>query len=339
VPEPLLLIKAIALAAGLAACVQLLVWWIPRAVRQAASGRNQTRDQPPSDSSAATRAAGTARMAIGGAIGVGIGFVAGAWLLGQLPNWPPAEDRDRFFAILLPAAVLVECFCAVLRVGSRLRGCARLILSAAAVPILLYRSTYLAELAGPGSRDWTNSELILWLMSLAVVLAFVWFAAVHLLGTDSGRILPFALALAAGGAGVTIMLSGYLTGGELGLPLAGAIGGSAVAALGLRMLRCNAGAVGVGVVGLFGVLVMGRFFGKLTTVHGSILLAAPLLVCVSELLPRRISAQWLRRMLAAVVVVIPIAFVVAQAREKFVQDSASKSEPGEPSDDDYSEYK
>ncbi len=95
----------------------------------------------------------------------------------------------------------------------------------------------------------------------------------------------------------------------------------------------------MGVVSLFSLLVMGRFFGELTTLHGEILLAAPLLVGLSELLPRKHSSVWLRGTLAVVLTVIPIAFVMMQAREKFVEASAPAANPGETTVDDYREYK
>lgn len=307
--EPLLLVKAMLLAAVLAGMVQLLAWWIGNAV------------------------------GVGGALGVGAGFVAGAWVLGQWPHWPPVEDRDRFLTVLLPAVVLVECFAALPRMRPWLAWGMRLLLSAASAPILLYATTYLAELAGPGSREWTNTQMAAWLTGMAAALAVVWMTAIRLLRTDAGRLLPFALAITSAAAGVTIMLSGYLTGGELALPLAGAVGGAALASLSLRMLKCNGGAVGVGMAGLFSVLVIGRFFGELTTPHAGILLAAPLLVCLPELPLRKYSSPWVRATLAVVIAVIPIAFVVIQAREKFVRASAPASSTGEATVDDYLEYK
>jgi hypothetical protein len=120
-------------------------------------------------------------------------------------------------------------------------------------------------------------------------------------------------------------------GGELGLPLAGAVGG---AALGLRWRPGSAGAVSVGVIGLFAVLVVGRFFGELRTLHGVILLATPLLVCVLALLPRQVSSAWLRGAVAVVVVALPIALVVIQARARFVQASGARSSSGEVTVDD-----
>jgi uncharacterized membrane protein len=342
-PDLLSLVEAVSVAAVVAGIIQLLAWWIPGALRRALAAALRT--GPPSQHSPMQQSGpqphsgrpGASRIAVGGALGAGIGFVAGACALGQQPSWPLAEDHDRLLAVLLPAAVIVECVAAVQRGHPWLAWSLRFVLSAAAAPILLYGSTYVSEVAG--SRAWTNAEMVAWLAGLAVSLVVIWMAAVRLLPTGLGRMLPFALSGAAAAACVTVMLSGYMTGGELALPLAGAVGGAAVAALILRMLRCDTGVVGVGVVGLFAVLVIGRFFGTLSTVHGAILLAAPLLVCVPELLPRKNSSPWLHGALAVVLLVIPITFVIAQAREKFVQESASSSSPEGTSADEYLEYK
>lgn len=86
-------------------------------------------------------------------------------------------------------------------------------------------------------------------------------------------------------------------------------------------------------------MVVRPFFGELTTVHAGILLMAPLLVSVPELLPRKCSSPWLRGALAVVVLVMPIAFVVMQAREKFVQALGAKWSLEETTVDDYMEYK
>src|SRR5262245_18320997 len=54
------------------------------------------------------RAPQPALASIGWALGVGLGFSVGGWLLGQELRWPPHEDRDRFLLVLLPAVTLVE---------------------------------------------------------------------------------------------------------------------------------------------------------------------------------------------------------------------------------------
>ena len=69
---------------------------------------------------------------------------------------------------------------------------------------------------------------------------------------------------------------------------------------------------GVGVVGLFALLVVGRLFADLTTLNAALLFAAPLLGWLPELLPARRGVRVALRLgLAAVPVVV--ALVLAQA--------------------------
>ncbi len=163
-PEPLLLVKAVALAAGLAGMVQLLAWWSLGAFGVAVLPKVPRLQQT--------------RIAVGGALGVGIGFVAGARALGQWPHWPPIEDRDRFLTLLLPAAILVECLASLPRVRPWLAWGMRLVLSAVSAPILLYGTTYLAELTGPGSREWSDRQMATWLTGMAAALTILWIGAI-----------------------------------------------------------------------------------------------------------------------------------------------------------------
>src|SRR4051794_27579682 len=82
-PDPVLILKASAAAAVVAAAVLLRC-------------AGPWRGAPPG------------RVAAGGAVGVGVAFFAGAWLLGFVPHVPPREDQDRLFLILVPAAVVAE---------------------------------------------------------------------------------------------------------------------------------------------------------------------------------------------------------------------------------------
>ena len=53
-----------------------------------------------------------------------------------------------------------------------------------AAPVLLYNTSYLAELAGPGSREWTPAQAGIILAGLAAALTGAW-AALALLATRS----------------------------------------------------------------------------------------------------------------------------------------------------------
>src|SRR5262245_26027521 len=82
-PDPVLILGALAAAAVTAAAALLLGGWPWRKPRPAWA-------------------------AAGGVLGVGLGFVVGCWLLGLRPHWPPGEDLDRLLLILFPAVVGVE---------------------------------------------------------------------------------------------------------------------------------------------------------------------------------------------------------------------------------------
>src|SRR5205823_2311547 len=142
--------------------------------------------------------------------------------------------------------------------------------------------------AGPGTSEWSSATAWVVLGGLAAALAASWALLDRLTDRSGGRPVLLALAVAAAGSGLTVMLSGYATGGMLGLPLAAGLAGAAAASLLLAGKPDLKGAVGVGVVGLFALLVVGRFFGSLSTAHAALLFAAPLLAWLGEL-------PWARR--------------------------------------------
>jgi hypothetical protein len=247
-----------------------------------------------------------------------------------------AEDQDRYLVLLIPAAVVVECVAALQKVPRWLGWILRLLLAAGAAWAILHNTRYIADLAGPDTREWTRQETALRMGGMAVVLAVVWALLALLVRRAPGRSVPLALALACGGSAVAIMFSGYLSGGELGLPLAAALAGLAIASLALSPQPQLTAPMGVGVVGLFGLLLMGRFMGFLTTTHALLLFLA-LLLCWLPELPYVVKlAPWLRGVLRVVLVAVPVALVVLGAREQHEQDTAATSSgPGEVTAEDY----
>jgi hypothetical protein len=67
------------------------------------------------------------------------------------------------------------------------------------------------------------------------------------------------------------------------LPLSASLAGCTAASLFLYRPPRSDGWLGPGIVGLFGVLVVGRFFSNLSTIHALVLFFAPLLGWVPEL--------------------------------------------------------
>jgi hypothetical protein len=273
---------------------------------------------------------------VGTALGVGLGFFAGCAWLGVRPHRPPREDQDRLLLILFPAAIVVELLAVAIKKWAWLP---RIAVSACAAWILLYDSVYLEDSAGPGSREWTPEQTWLILTILAAALIVVWASLATLARRSAGGTVPTALALACGGAAATIMLSGYASGGQLGVPLAGSVAGVVLASLILASLLDAAVATGIAVVGLFALLVIGRFFGELTTINAIALFLAPLLCWLPELpLIRRLGVRQ-RSLVRVVLVAVPVAIVLSLAQQKFKEAAAGPSTGSEEgSIDDYRNY-
>lgn len=274
--------------------------------------------------------------AAGGAVGVGLGVLVGAWVLGLAPCVPPREDLDRLLLVLVPAAIAAE---AVAAFAGRVGWLLRLAVAAAAAPVLLHGSSYLTDLSGPGSRAWSPEETWLILGGLAVALAAAW-GLLTRAGTDAGRrtaVCP--LIVASAGAAVVVMLSGYASGGQLGFPLAAALAGAGAVSLLRRGRPVPIGAIGVGVVGLFALLVVGRFFAALTTTNAVLLFSAPVLCGASQVLLARRAGPRLRGAIGVILTVVPVATALYLAQQKFVADSVRTTPAAtEPSLQDYLDY-
>ena len=215
-----------------------------------------------------TKTAAAWRMSVGSILGIAAGIYAGCGVLGEWPRWPAPEDRDRFLVILLPLALAVETAagCAEPRWAARLL---RLSLAAAAAPILLYNSTYLANLSGPNSAEWSPVQAILIFLILAAVLAITWGLLALLQARTSSRAVPSALMLVTLAAGITVMLSGYYRGGLLALPMAGAIAGALFSSRGAGRRSIAQHCLGIGMIGTFTVLLIGRFYGGAADKYGA----------------------------------------------------------------------
>jgi len=282
-PDPVELLKAMALAAGVAGAVLLIL------------GK-------------AGRSLNAVRPALGWPLGVGLGFFAGCLLIPDLrPEWPPAEDLDRFLLIVLPATVLVEAVAAWPRVPRWLAWLLRAALAFAAARVLLHGSTYLVQPAGPGNGEWSGEQRWYWLGGLGILLVFGW-AGLELLNRKApSRWIPLALAVVCLASAVAVMLTGYASSGQLGMPLTGALVGATLASLLVSSPEGQSAPLGVGIVSLFSLLVMGCFFAGLDTISAALLFLAPL-VCWPPVLPklRGVVQVLLATLLAAVLVFLAL---------------------------------
>jgi hypothetical protein len=254
------------------------------------------------------------RLKIGWVLGLGAGIYAGCAVLGVVPRWPIPEDRDRFLVVLLPLTLAVEMTATAAKRPRWLAPSLRLTLAGAAAPILLYNSVYLVDLSGPHSAEWPPPLAAIILLGLAAALAALWELLALLQSRAVDRPASAALALTTLAAGVTVMLSGYYQGGLMAMPLAGAGAGVTLASLAQPN---TSRPPGVGVIGLFTVLMIGRFFGDLPTDLALCLLLAPLLAWVPEGPGLRRLRPSLRGALRLALVVVPLILVVAKALARF----------------------
>jgi hypothetical protein len=273
-----------------------------------------------------------------GIIGVGLGCFIGCWWLGIRPQWPPQQDQDRLLLFLLPLAVVVEVAAVYFNRQPYLKWVLRAAVALTAARILLHGSVYVANVGGP-SRQWTEWQAWQVFTAMGGALLLVWFLTTQLTKRASAWPVLAGLALAGAGAGITVMLSGYATGGQVGFAALGALSGAALVSPLLRFRAGIEGTAGVGLIVLYAVLVVGRFFGELPTWYAVVLLASPLVGWLPELPYVRRVTWWLREPLRIGVVLIPIALVVILAQRKFVEESARSSPSStEPSIQDYMDF-
>jgi hypothetical protein len=277
------------------------------------------------------------RLAIGALLGVGLGFSVGCGVLKVKPDWPAVEDQDRFLGLILPAVLIVEIVAAA-GAPSWLAWILRFVIACAVPRVLLHGTVYLDQPSADGGMAWTPAMRWTLLPGLAAALFAAWALLVRSNRQHSTRVIPLALGLTCCGAGLTVMLSGYASGGQLGPILGGALIGAVVGSLILVAGVHFEGAIGFSVVGLFGLLMIGRFFGELTSTHAVLLFLAPLLSLfpLSNLLHR-----WPNLALATAkiaLVLLPLGIVVGLAGQQFVRNSQPVTESSEESTTDYSDY-
>ena len=267
---------------------------------------------------AVARPASATRLNIASILGIGFGLVVGYNVLSLRLAWPPANGLARLLLIIVPSAIGVELIAGFPYIPRSVAWLMRICLAAAAPRILLHGSVYLN---GPGS-DLDRWQSAAQLVLCSILLIGVWRLLTLLSVRSPGISIPLALAMTAQSAGLTIMMAGYIKGGAATIPLAAALVGTTVATELMRMRTRLLGTIGIGVVGLFGILFIGRFFGRLSTVCALTLLLAPLLLWVTEMPMLRHRKSWLVGSLRLLLVAIPLAVVLVLAKQDFDREMA-----------------
>jgi len=120
-------------------------------------------------------------------------------------------------------------------------------------------------------------------------------------------------------AGLLIMMAGYLKGGSVAFPLAAALVGAAWRGTRSDRPGTLSSVTGLGVVALFGLLIVGRYFGGLTTGTALVVFGAPLLAWWPESSDASPSSPRKRVWLRLAIVALPLAFVLFRAKLDFDQ--------------------
>jgi hypothetical protein len=295
-PDPIQIVKAMAAAAVASAVLALAVGWI-------------------------RRPAGAGRINMACLLAIGLGLIAGYWVLELLPQGPPQNVRDRFLAIVLPAALGIELIAGFHRVPAIAAWSLRVILACATPRILLHGSTYLVDAAGESSVGQSLEYMALG----GGLLMAAWGLLTWLLRRSPGVSLPLVLSETSLCAGVTVMLSAFPSGGEAALPLAASLAAVAGVLWLFSKPEASFGALGIGLVGLFGVLFLGRFFGELSTGRALGVFVAPLLCWVTELPWLRKLKPWKIAAVRIALVAIPLLIVVALAKRDFDRNMEANS--------------
>jgi hypothetical protein len=295
-PDPVLFIKAMAASAAVSAAVALaLIAW--------------------------SKPAGAARVNTAAILAITLGLLVGYRVLGLLPGWPPTVALDRFFIVVLPSALGIELVAGFQHIPKWAAWLLRITLAGATPQILLHGSTYLTDPAGE-----TNIGQSFAYMGLGGgLLAVVWGLMAWLSRRSPGISLPLVISETALLSGVGVMLSGYTSGGEAALPLAASLAAVAGVLWLFSKPEACVGTVGIGVVGLFGVLVLGRFFGELSTGRALAVFVAPLLCWLTELPWLRKRKPWKIGVMRIALAAIPLLIVVALAKRDFDRNMEANS--------------
>ncbi|MGB7345871.1 MAG: hypothetical protein WBD20_16765 [Pirellulaceae bacterium] len=308
-PDPLLYCKAMGIAAAASAIVVIVLLSLRRLATK--SVPNQTWCNAAS------------------VVGISVGLWIGYAMLALNLSWPPRNGLDRFLLIMIPAVLGVELIAGVNRVPQLVAWVFRISLSIATPRILLHDSVYLSN-----SGDWTSWRSNATIVVCGLGLAFVWSLLCWLSKRSGGLSLSFSLCLALQCSGIVVMLAGYVKGGAAAIPLVAVLLGVTLAqrlatknaAKAIRIDRGDgfvaAGVIGVGVVSLFSLLFIGRFFGEISTGPALAMLLAPLLCWTTELPLIKNRKPWFIASVRITLVAILLLVVLFAAKQAFDREMA-----------------
>jgi hypothetical protein len=147
-----------------------------------------------------------------------------------------------------------------------------------------------------------------WLMIVEAAVFLLWAVLDPLAVRQPGGLLPFLLGIVAVAGGVVLVDSSARFAQLMGL-LAGTLGGCALISWWFPQQAFLRGMVpGVAVL-LPGLLFLGYFYAEMSLVNCLLVVAAPLALWISVLLPSKMRAFW-RMLIQSVAVLVPVGLAV-----------------------------
>ncbi len=247
---------------------------------------------------------------LGYALGVGIAVMFGMWWLGMSFSWPPKNHEQRVVELILPAVVMVELIIAATQLRKSMAWALR-VLMASAVPGVLLEGHQLLQRNNPdlrilNIRTWNLAEQYVWLTSFALLLTFLWWSLVLLVRRRGSRAVLLALAIATSSGIWASYLAGYALNYRIGLPLVASLLSVWFVSWLFSDGKAGEPAVGIGVVGLFCVLMGAVFYTDVHEMSGLAyalpVLLSPLALWVSELPWLTKKPRWGQALLVLVIV-------------------------------------
>ncbi|HSR52086.1 MAG TPA: hypothetical protein VLV83_14740 [Acidobacteriota bacterium] len=233
----------------------------------------------------------------GAALGLGLAFAVGHWIILAWPPLPPV-DSTHWLAYLALAAALLGLVEGGPGLPAAVRWGLRLILAAGTVwligkPIL------------QNSMDGAQAALAL--VGLTLGLLVLWTEIDQLAARTPGVSLPLALTVLATATSVALVLSYTASLGQLTGSLAAGLGTLAAAALLFSKLKLDRGASGVASTLLGGLWISGYFYASLPLYSLLLLWLSPSALWLAEAGPLRDLNPWVKAALRALLIAIPAA--------------------------------
>ncbi|MCP3693677.1 MAG: hypothetical protein GY917_15855, partial [Planctomycetaceae bacterium] len=255
---------------------------------------------------------------------VAAGLVVGYRLLALQLSWPPRNGLERFLLLIVPAILGVELVAASPALPRWNAWALRVILALVLPRVLLHGSVYL----GGTERAWPAWQAFLVMIAGGLLLAGLWGLLTLLSRRAPGMFVPCSLQASTLCAGLTVMMAGYIKGGAAALVWVAALlttilvvatitrTSSRLAEAGWPVL------LGVGVVGLFSLVFIGRFFGELSTGNALMILLAPLLGGLAEVPWLKRRRPWFVWSVRSLLVAGVLLTVLILAKRKFDREMA-----------------